>query len=483
MEKFNNAKIPPSSLQSEQSVLGGILLYNESFDEIISILGIDDFYHEAHKIIFEKIQNLIEHNLPADILTVKAALEKTNEEKQIGGFVYLATIADNTPSVDNVNSYAKHVRELSVYRQLIHISNELAGSAYNPKNISIEELIDTTESKIFNISEQLLHNKSNINNIKDMVKDLVADIQLRHEQDGIFGLETGFKELDKITSGLQKGNLIVIAGRPGMGKTSLAMNIVENVAIKNHKSVAVFSLEMPVKELIMRVIASSFKINMKKMQDGNMSVGDWDKFNQAVEILKNTNIIIDDAPLLTPNELRAKARRIKRKHPDLALIVIDYLQLMQVTGHSENRNQEISQISRLLKALAKELELPIIALSQLNRNVENRPKLKKGRMPQMSDLRESGSIEQDADIVAFIYRDEVYFDENFSVPEEIGKADLKIAKHRNGSTGFIKLNFEGKFTRFDNLSVQINDEYIDSQIINSEDDLKDFNLDEYSQTM
>ena len=466
---FINAKIPPNSSQSEQSVLGGLLIYNDAWDDINTIIHSDDFYFNTNKIIFEAISVLLEHNNPADILTVKEQLAKTGDEERIGGFAYLATIAENTPSVDNIKSYATHVRELAVYRRLIVVSNEIADDAYFPKNLQIDEIIDRAEEKIFTLAGEIEQNKATLSHIKDKLPSFVEDINKRAENDGIFGLETGFEKLDKLTTGLQKGDLIIVAGRPSMGKTAFSMNIVEHVAIQSNKPVLIFSLEMPTEQLMMRMVSSSFKINMRKMQEGSMDANDWNSFNHAVEVLENSNIIIDETPSPTPTEVRSKSRKIKKQYPDLALIVIDYLGLMQVPSAKNDRNTEISTISRSLKALAKELNIPIIALSQLNRAVESRPKAGKGRMPQMSDLRDSGSLEQDADIIAFMYRDEAYHDDSFSNPEEVGKADLKIAKHRNGSTGFIKLQFNGEFAKFENLASGFT-AYDEDQIQNSYQD-------------
>ncbi|CAC9613294.1 Replicative DNA helicase (DnaB) (EC 3.6.4.12) [uncultured Gammaproteobacteria bacterium] len=450
---IENIKIPPNSIESEQSVLGGLLLHNEAWDEVADVLVTEDFYNTSHRVIFDAIHILLEHNEPVDILTVKERLKKTGDDETVGGFAYLAQIAENTPSISNIKTYAQHVRELSVYRQLIVISQEIANSAYHPKDIELQELIDLSERKIFEIAEQITRGKQGVINVKDKAKDVVNLVQEWAETAGsLTGLETGFTELDKKTSGLQKGDLIIIAGRPSMGKTALAMNIVGNVAIEQGKPVLVFSLEMPIDALILRMISSFGHIDSKKIRAGEMTETDWNSFSHSISAMEKNNILIDETPSITPTEIRAKARRVKRQYPELAVIMVDYLQLMTVHGKSENRVQEISEISRSLKALAKEINVPVIALSQLNRGVESRPKANKGRMPQMSDLRESGSIEQDADIIAFVYRDEQYHDESYSDPEEIGKADLKIAKHRNGETGTIKLSWIGEYTRFENLA-------------------------------
>jgi replicative DNA helicase len=470
---IENIKTPPTSLESEQSVLGGLLLDNLAWDEVADTLCKEDFYQSKHQLIFSSIAYLLEHDQPADILTVKEQLTKNNEIESVGGFVYLAQLAENTPSISNIKAYANHVRELSVYRQLIIASNEIANAAFNPKNILISELLDFSEKKIFEIAEQLTRNKQDIVNVKDIIKDVVNRVHEMQETDGVTGLETGFSELDKLTSGLQNGDLIIVAGRPSMGKTAFSMNIIEHVAItaKEPKPVAVFSLEMPTEALVMRMISSFGHIKGENLKN-TMTETDWNSFNHSVLALENSTILIDETPSITPIEIRAKCRRLKRQYPDLALIMVDYLQLMVVHGSGENRTQEISEISRSLKALAKEINVPVIALSQLNRGVESRPKAGKGRIPQMSDLRESGSIEQDADIIAFIYRDQQYHDDSYSNPEEIGKADLQIAKHRNGSTGRIKLAFIGEYARFENLAnddqfPDMPDEYMDASYANN----------------
>ena len=469
---IDNAKIPPNSVDSEQSVLGGLLLHNDSWDSVVNILGSDDFYQTSHRIIYDAIVTLLEHDKPADILTVKEQVIKSHDEESIGGFTYLAQIAENTPSVSNIEAYAKHVRELSIYRQLTKIGKELADTAFNPKDIEVNDLLDLSERKIFEIAEQVSRNKQEITNVKDIIKDVVNRVHEMQELKGYKGAETGFSEFDKLTSGLQNGDLIIIAGRPSMGKTALSMNIVEHVAIHNSTPVAVFSLEMPTEQLVIRMISSFGRIDSSKLRDGDMSEIDWNSFNHAVRAFEENTILIDETPSITPTEIRAKCRRLKRRYPDLGLIMVDYLQLMTVHGKSENRVQEISEISRSLKSLAKEINVPVIALSQLNRGVESRAKTGKGRIPQMADLRESGSIEQDADIIGFIYRDEVYHDDTYTNPEEVGKADLRIAKHRNGATGNIKLAFVGQYSRFEDLAFEdrfqgVSDDQMDASYINT----------------
>jgi replicative DNA helicase len=445
-------------------------LHNDSWDNVVNIISSDDFYQASHRIIYDAIVILLEHDKPADILTVKEQVIKTHDEESIGGFAYLAQIAENTPSVSNIDAYAKHVRELSIFRQLIKIGRELADTAFHPKDIEVNNLLDLSERKIFEIAEQVSRNKQEITNVKDIIKDVVNRVHEMQEKKGFKGTETGFSELDKLTSGLQNGDLIIIAGRPSMGKTALSMNIVEHVAIHNSTPVAVFSLEMPTEQLVIRMISSFGRIDSSKLRDGDMSEIDWNSFNHAVRAFEENTILIDETPSITPTEIRAKCRRLKRKYPDLGLIMVDYLQLMTVHGKSENRVQEISEISRSLKALAKEINVPVIALSQLNRGVESRAKTGKGRIPQMADLRESGSIEQDADIIGFIYRDEVYHDDSYTNPEEVGKADLRIAKHRNGATGNIKLAFVGQYSKFEDLAFEdrfqgVSDDQMDASYV------------------
>jgi replicative DNA helicase len=469
---IENTKLPPNSVDSEQSVLGGLLLHNQAWDRVADILNTNDFYQASHRIIYDAIVTLLEHDKPADILTVKEQVIKTHSEESIGGFVYLAQIAENTPSVSNIEAYANHVRELSIYRQLINIGREIADTAFQPKNIEVNELLDLSEKKIFEIAEQVIRNKQDIINIKDIIKDVVNSVHEMQEKKGLKGTETGFSQLDKLTSGLQNGDLVIIAGRPSMGKTALSMNIVEHVAIHNSTPVAVFSLEMPTEQLVLRMISSFGRIDASKLRDGDMTEVDWNSFNHAVRAFEENTILLDETPSITPTEVRAKCRRLKRQYPDLGLIMVDYLQLMTVHGKSENRVQEISEISRSLKALAKEINVPVIAISQLNRGVESRTKTAKGRMPQMADLRESGSIEQDADLIGFIYRDEQYHDDAYTNPEEVGKADLRIAKHRNGPTGNIKLAFIGQYARFEDLAYEdqfrnIDDDDIDASYVSN----------------
>ena len=446
-------KVPPSSIESEQSLLGGLMLSNKAWDDIANIIGDDDFYTPAHKIIFNAIANLAEHNKPVDILTVQEYLKNSNTIDKVGGFDYLSNISVETPNISNIVAYAKLVRELSIKRSLITSAQDIVDLVYKNDGSSASDILDFSEKKIFEISEYITRNKSNSRHIKDVILEVTNKIQ-DIQKYGISARKTGFIELDKIISGLQEGDLIIIAGRPSMGKTAFAINIIENIAINSSdkKPVAVFSLEMSIEQIIIRMLSSLGGIDAQKIKNGKLDNKEWQNINDTVNKIDKCDIIIDETPLITPLEIRTKCRKIKREYPELAVIMIDYLQLMSVGGNMENRVQEISQISRSLKALARELNVPIIALSQLNRSVEHRVKTGRGRMPQMADLRDSGAIEQDADIVIFIYRDEVYHDASYGKNEEIGKADIKIAKHRNGPIGQVTLGFQKEFARFINIA-------------------------------
>ncbi len=448
-----NPRIPPNSNESEQSVLGGLLAHSDKWEDISFILDIDDFYDKKHTLIFSAIKTLKDHDEVTDVNTVLVQLQKNGDDATIGGLTYLLVIIENTPSIDNIVSYARHVRELSVYRKLIRSANDIADLAYNPQELLISGVLDQAELKILRIRETIDKRNNAIASSKDILPYVKEEVEHRANNTGIYGLETGFSELDKLTNGLQKSDLVIIAGRPSMGKTSFAMNIVEHAAIINKKTCLIFSLEMPKEQLMMRMISSSHEINMGKMRNGAMNASEWDTFNGAIERLSDTNIIIDDSAGLTPDEIRASARKVWRDNGHhLDLIVIDYIGMVRVPG-ARDKNSEIGEISRSIKAMAKDLSVPVIALSQLNRNVETRKIENKGRMPQMSDIRDSGTIEQDADLIAFVYRDEQYHGEGgYQNPDEIGTADIKIAKHRNGQTGNIRLAFDGQFTKFRNLS-------------------------------
>lgn len=436
-------KIPPHSIEAEQSVLGGLMLDNLAWDNIYEIVRERDFYRHSHRLIFRVMEDLANRDSPFDVITVAESLKKINELENAGGEVYLFELSKNTPSTTNIKAYANIVREHSLLRQLISVAQDIATSAFHTEGRPTTELIDAAESKIFSIAEQHLRGSGPIN-IKSLLARATDRIDtLFHSNQAITGLSTGYNDLDHMTSGLQSSDLIIIAARPSMGKTTFAMNIAEHAAIKSNKPVLIFSLEMPGDALATRMISSLGRIDQHRLRTGKLDDEDWPRISSAVSVLSEAKMFIDDTPALSPAELRVRARRIAKEHGQLGLIAIDYLQLMTVPGYKkDNRVAEISEISRALKSIAKELNVPIIALSQLNRSLEQRT----DRRPVMSDLRESGAIEQDADLILFIYRDEVY---NEDSPDK-GTAEIIIAKQRNGPIGKLKLTFMGQFTRFEN---------------------------------
>ncbi len=436
-------KIPPHSIKAEQSILGGLMLDNTAWDQIADLILEDDFYRHDHRMIFRAMTDLADHSKPFDVVTLSEWLDSREELDTVGGLAYLGSLAKDTPTAANIKAYAHIVRERSIFRQLITVGGEIVNDAFNSNGRESAEILDAAESKVFKIAEKGARAKEGFQGLKTLLTKAVDRIDTLFQQDNpITGLPTGFNDFDEKTSGLQNGDLIIVAGRPSMGKTSFAMNIAENAAIDTGKPVAVFSMEMPGDALAMRMIASVGRIDAHKVRTGKLSDEDWPKLTHAVGILAEAPVYIDDSPALTPNELRAKARRLTREAGQLGLIVIDYLQLMQVHGKSDNRTAEISEISRSLKGLAKELNCPVMALSQLNRSLEQRP----NKRPIMSDLRESGAIEQDADLIVFIYRDEVYNPDS----EDKGIAEIIIGKQRNGPIGTVRQTFLGQFTRFEN---------------------------------
>ncbi|VAW75857.1 Replicative DNA helicase (DnaB) [hydrothermal vent metagenome] len=437
-------KVPPHSVQAEQSLVGGLLLDNRAWDQIADILTSPDFYRREHRLIFSAIGTLIERGDPCDVITLSEWLESNSQLDDIGGLSYLGTLAKDTPSAANIRAYANIVRDNSVLRQLADVGTEIANSAYYTEGRDTPSLLDNAEKLVFRISDQGVTRGSGFHDIKELLTRAVDRIDtLFHQDNPLTGIATGFTEIDEMTAGLQSSDLIIVAGRPSMGKTTFAMNIAEHAAIRDNVPVAVFSMEMPGEQLAMRLMSSLGRIDQTKVRTGKLDDDDWPRLTSAVSILSKAPLFIDDTPALSPTELRARARRLKREH-NLGLIVIDYLQLMQVPGSNENRTGEISEISRSLKALAKELEVPVIALSQLNRSLEQRP----NKRPVMSDLRESGAIEQDADVIMFIYRDEVYDDDS---PDK-GTAEIIIGKQRNGPIGIRRLTFLGQHTRFENFT-------------------------------
>ncbi len=435
-------RIPPHSVEAEQAVLGGLMLDNSTWEQVADRIAEADFYRQDHRLIFRVIQQLAEANQPLDVITLAEALEHIGELESAGGLAYLGALAKETPSAANIRAYADIVRERSILRQLISVGTRIADSAFNPEGRSSREILDDAEKNVFDIAELGARTQQGFVSIKSLLKPAIDHIeQLSEREDAIIGLATGYEDFDERTSGLQPGNLVIVAGRPSMGKTTFAMNVAEYVVVKHRVPVAVFSMEMPGEQLAMRLLSSLGRIDQHHLRTGKLDETDWPRLTSAVQMLSDVPLFIDDAAAMTPTDLRARARRLKREH-GLGLIIIDYLQLMQVPGSRENRATEISEISRSLKALAKELSVPVMALSQLNRSLEQRP----NKRPVMSDLRESGAIEQDADIITFIYRDEVY---NEDSPDK-GVAEIIIAKQRNGPIGTIRLTFLGKYTRFEN---------------------------------
>ena len=435
-------KIPPHSIEAEQSVLGGLLLDNQAFDRVGDILTADDFYRRDHRLIFCAISALIESGSPADVVTVSESLAKSGELDTAGGLAYLGALANNTPSAANIGAYAGIVRERSVLRELLRAASDISSATFQQDGRSAGELLDFAEKRIFDISEKG-HRRGEFSPISRLLSAAVDRIDVLYRSTSpITGVATGFNDLDNMTSGLQPADLVIIAARPSMGKTSLAMNMAENAAVGHKIPVAVFSMEMPGSQLAMRMMASLGRINAHRLRTGKLDDDDWPRLTSAVSLLNEAPIFIDDTAGLTAMELRARARRLKREH-GLGLVIVDYLQLMQGSAEGdENRATEISNITRALKGLAKELHVPVIAMSQLNRSVEQR----QDKRPVMSDLRESGAIEQDADVILFIYRDEVY---NKESPHK-GTADIIIGKQRNGPTGEVRLTFLGEYTRFEN---------------------------------
>ena len=435
-------KVPPNSIEAEQSLLGGLMLDNAAWEKVADLVIASDFYRKDHQLIFAGIAQLAETSNPCDVVTVSEFLDNRDELDAAGGLEYLALLSNETPGAANVRAYAKILRERSSLRALISAGNQISGNAYVTEGRTASDLVDEAERLVFEIAEKGSRGQIGFRPLKNILPDAVDRIDLLHQSGGdITGIPTGYKEFDKLTAGLQAGELIVIAGRPSMGKTSLAVNIAENAAIGARVPTAIFSMEMPSQQLAFRMISSLGRVDQTHLRTGKFPDEDWSRINTAVQLMSDAPIFIDDSASLSPTEIRARARRLKREH-NLGLIVVDYLQLMQVHGSTENRATEISEISRSLKALAKELELPIIAISQLNRSVEQRT----DKRPVMSDLRESGAIEQDADLIVFIYREEVY---NPDTPRK-GVADISIAKQRNGPIGDFPLTFVGRFTKFEN---------------------------------
>jgi replicative DNA helicase len=446
-QQFDAIKLPPHSVEAEQSVLGGLLLENNAWERIADLISEEDFYRYDHRLIYRHITKLLEANRPADVVTVSESLENSAELVNVGGLAYLGALAQNTPSAANIRRYAEIVRDRSVMRNLVEVGTSIADSAYSPSGRSASDLLDEAEAKVFEIAEMGSRGKQGFSEIQPLLTQVVERIDMLFQRDhasDVTGIPTGYADLDRMTSGLQPGDLIIVAGRPSMGKTAFSLNIAENVALDTKLPVAVFSMEMAGTQLVMRMMGSVGKLDQHRVRTGRLQDEDWQRLTYAVGKLNDAPIYIDESAALTALDLRARARRLHRQCGKLGLIVIDYLQLMSGSGHGENRATEISEISRSLKALAKELDVPVIALSQLNRSLEQRP----NKRPVMSDLRESGAIEQDADVILFIYRDEVY---NPETPEK-GVAEIIVGKQRNGPIGAVRLAFLGEYTRFENLA-------------------------------
>ena len=440
-------RVPTHSVEAEQSVLGGLMLENVAWDKIADLVGEDDFYRDDHRRIWKHISKLIEANRPADVITVVESLERNAELETVGGLSYVGMLSNNTPSAANIRRYAEIVRERSIMRKLAEIGTEIAGSAYNPLGREARQLLDEAEAKVFKIAEAGARGNQGFEAIQPLLTQVVERIDLLYSRDNpsdVTGVATGFADLDERTSGLQPGDLVIVAGRPSMGKTAFALNIAEHVALDGKLPVAIFSMEMAGTQLALRLLGSVGRLDQHKLRTGKLDDNDWPRLTNALGRLNDAPVFIDESAALTALELRARARRLHRQHRGLGLIVVDYLQLMSSTSQGENRATEISEISRSLKALAKELSVPVVALSQLNRSLEQRP----NKRPVMSDLRESGAIEQDADLILFIYRDEVYNDSS----QEKGIAEIIIGKQRNGPIGTVKLTFLGQFTKFQNFA-------------------------------
>ncbi len=436
-------RVPPYHLYAEQSLLGGLLLDNSAWERIADLVREQDLYRREHRLIFRAIAKLADTNQPFDVVTLAETLEREGRLKEAGGLSYLGMLVNQTPSAANIQAYARIVRQTSVRRQMIAVGTAIADSAYHPQGRDSAELLDEAERLVFAIAEQEARGGDGFQSIRQLLNQAIERIDALYQRaEPVTGLSTGFTDLDQMTSGLQPSDLIIVAGRPSMGKTSFALNIAEHIAIQTRRPVAVFSMEMPGDSLAMRLMSSLGRIDQHRVRTGKLADDEWPRLTSAVNLLSETAIFIDDTPALTPIEVRARARRLKREQGDLALIVLDYLQLMQAPEVGENRATEISAISRALKSLARELNVPVIALSQLNRSLEQRP----NKRPVMSDLRESGAIEQDADLIIFIYRDEVYHKDS---PDK-GVAEIIIAKQRNGPIGTLKLTFLGQYTKFEN---------------------------------
>jgi replicative DNA helicase len=440
-------KVPPHSVEAEQSVLGSLLIENDAWDRIGDVIREDDFYRFDHRLIFQHIARLIEKSRPADVVTVFESLQSVQRADEVGGLAYLNALAQSVPSAANIRRYAEIVRDRSVLRRLVGVADEIASSAYNPQGKDTAQLLDEAESKVFAIAEDGARGQAGFQALPDVLGNVVTRIdELYHRDDpsDVTGVPSGFSDLDNMTSGLQPGDLVIVAGRPSMGKTAFSLNIGEHVAVDQGLPVAVFSMEMGANQLALRLLSSVGRLDQQRLRTGRLQTEDWPKLTAGIQRMQDAQLFIDETPALNALELRARARRLARQCGKLGLIIIDYLQLMSATTSGENRATEISEISRSLKALAKELDCPVIALSQLNRSLEQRP----NKRPVMSDLRESGAIEQDADVILFIYRDEVYNPDS----QDKGSAEIIIGKQRNGPIGTVRMTFLRELTKFENFA-------------------------------
>ena len=444
MNQADMRKLPPQSIEAEMSILGGILVDNEAINRVLEVLTPEELYRESHRKIMRAMIDLNERGEPCDLITLTTILRKKGELDEVGGGAYLATLVDFVPMAANISYYCKIVKEKFITRKLISAATDIVSQGFEDK-VEVESLLDTAQKVIFEIGENKL--KPSYYKVSDILKDTIKNIELLYEKkELVTGVPTGYTDLDKLTAGFHAGDLVIIAGRPAMGKTTFALNVAQYASVDADKKypAAIFSLEMPKEQLVERLLCSAARVDLTRLRSGHLQENDWPKLIKGAGLLHNSKIFIDDTPSISVMELRSKSRRLKAEH-DIGIIVIDYLQLMRGGANSESRQQEISEISRSLKALAKELSIPVIALSQLNRGLEQRT----DKRPMMSDLRESGAIEQDADIIMFVYRGEVYDKENEDLK---GKAEIIIGKHRSGPIGTVDLAFRGEFTRFDNLS-------------------------------
>ena len=443
-------KVPPHSVEAEQSLLGALLLDNQAFDRVADLVAADDFYRDDHRRVWRHVARLIEAGKPADVVTVSESIEASEDKDRTGGLAYLAALAQNTPSALNIRRYAELVRERSVQRRLAQVATEIAENALNPTGKEVGQLLDEAETRILEIGEAGARHGTGLEEIKPVLARVLERIDFLYHRDNpsdVTGVPTGFTDLDEMTSGLQPSDLVIVAARPSMGKTSLVLNMAQHVGTKTDRSVGLFSLEMSKEQLFLRMLTAEARIDAHRLRGGFLGERDWGRLSEALGTLSEAKIFIDDSASIGVLEMRAKCRRLKAEH-GLHLVIVDYIQLMQGRGRFENRTLELASISRSMKGLAKELGVPVVVLSQLSRAPESRS----DHRPQLSDLRESGALEQDADVVMFIYRDDVYADKNGPPSDAQGTAELIIGKQRNGPTGVVRLAFIREFTRFENLA-------------------------------